>query len=140
VVYNLGQHSVRYVAGADEDNFQIIYYNNFSADNNWKLSDEFPDKDIIDYYDDIPTAGEFSYATLLDINTADMTFKMAGTFELIHSRRRSSAQKYLNNYIVASTEVAQIFELDENFEVILEFNLAGEKNGVYRCFKFSIYD
>ncbi|MBT3319157.1 MAG: hypothetical protein HN389_05235 [Clostridia bacterium] len=140
VNYNLGQHSVRIIPGVDDEHYQIIYYNNFSADNNWRTSDEFPDKDIIDYYPDIPTAGEYSYATLLNINTAEMTFEEVGTIELAHSRRRSSAQKFLDNYIVASTEVGEIFELDADFNIIIKFLLAGEKNGVYRCFKYSIYD
>ena len=139
VTYNLGQHSVRFIAGEDDDHFQIVYYNNFSADNNWRTSDDFPDKDIIDYYTEIPEAGTFSYATLLNINTADMTFELEDKIELLHARRRSSAQKYLDNFVVASTDVGQVFELDGDFNIILQFKLSGEKNGVYRCYKFDIY-
>ena len=134
VNYCLGQHSAYYIPGSDEDHYQIVYYNNFYTLNNENGSR----KNLINYTD--ITGGKLkSYATVLDIDIEAMTFGEALTIELDFSKVRSSAIKWMDNYIVSSTEVSQIFELDKDFNVILELALGG-RSGVYRCNKYQIYD
>ena len=128
VTYNVGQHSVMYIPGEDENHYQLLYYNNFYNSNSRGVN-----------YSHVGDVNDMSFITLLDIDVETMTFSVNKTLQLDFSSIRSSAYKYQDNYIASSTQVSQVFELDSDFNIVLELKL-GNGSGVYKCNKFSIYD
>ena len=132
----LGQHSVTYEAGADDEHYTLYMFNNNSA-----VMDSRTDLDMTPYLEagagttDL-TSTENSYYYEYEVDESAGTYKLVKEFSVPYSTFISSVQKLGSNYLVDSGQVATFTEYDENGSPIATFTTTGEEKFLYRVYKY----
>lgn len=132
----LGQHSVAYEAGADDEHYTLYMFNNNSA-----VMDSRTDLDMTPYLEagagttDL-TSTENSYYYEYEVDESAGIYKLVKEFSVPYSTFISSVQKLGSNYLVDSGQVATFTEYDKNGAPIATFTTTGEEKFLYRVYKY----
>lgn len=132
----LGQHSVTYEAGADDEHYTLYMFNNNSA-----VMDSRTDLDMTPYLEegagttDLDST-ENSYYYEYEVDETAGTYKLMKEFAVPYSTFISSVQKLGDNYLVDSGQVATFTEYDEEGAPIATFTTTGDEKFLYRVYKY----
>lgn len=133
-----GQHSVRYLASDNPDEFYLRFF-----DNNYGVSNSQPSFN----YNDIgitnnnPFQGDTSYYYEYKVNEKERTFELTDSFKVPYSGIVSSVQTMPNGNILVDSGTAGIFsEYDSQHNLIRKYTAKLNKYMLYRVYKYDFYN
>lgn len=135
----LGQHSVTYVPGSDDQHYTLYMFNNNSA----LFDSRNDDLDLTKFTDAgaggtmTEEQGDNSYYYEYEVDESTGTYKMVNQIAVPYSSYISSVQKLSNgNILVDSGQQATFTEYDENGDAIATFKKSTDASFIYRVYKY----
>lgn len=137
----LGQHSVTYVPGADDEHYTLYMFNNNSA-----LFDSRTDLDLTKFTDagaggtmtEKDKLADNSYYYEYEVDETTGTYKLVKSFEVPYSPYISSVQNLSNgNILVDSGQDSSFTEYDSDGNPIATFKKSSDATFMYRVYKYS---